>query len=189
MSNLKKQRNNSNALIRDFLMIAIGIIIAIILSKIGFIDFVVSLFRDYYILASFIAGIFFTSAFTIAPSSVALVHIAQNSPIGGVVVWGALGAVSGDLILFFFIKDRFSEDLKKSIRPSTIKHIFHSFHFGFLKWLSPLLGALIIASPLPDELGITLLGMSKVRTTVLIPVSFLMNMIGLYFLIQFSHLL
>jgi len=37
-----------------------------------------------------IAGIFFTSAFTIAPSSVALVHIADTSPIGAVVIYEAL---------------------------------------------------------------------------------------------------
>jgi hypothetical protein len=147
------------------------------------------LVRDYYILASFISGIFFTSAFTLAPASVSIAHIAQTSPLSGVVFWAALGAVCGDLILFFFIRDRFADDLINSMRPSTVKHFFHSLHFGFLKWLSPLIGALIIASPLPDEFGIALLGMSKIKTIVLIPVSFFMNMLGIYILIAFSHLL
>lgn len=186
---MNKKRKNGYLLVRDIMMIAFGIVVAIILDKTGLLDIIMNAFKDYYILVSFIAGIFFTSAFTIAPSSVALVHIADTSPIGWVVLWGALGAMCGDLILFFFIRDRFSEDLMKTMKPKTIHHILHSFHFGFLKWLSPIIGALIIASPLPDELGITLLGMSKVKTAVLMPISFSMNMLGIYALISFAHFL
>ncbi|MDQ5893499.1 MAG: hypothetical protein QG640_511 [Patescibacteria group bacterium] len=190
MSKRKKDgKSNGNALLHDVVMIAFGIAIAIILSKTGAIDFAVSAFKDYYIIASFFAGIFFTSAFTLAPASIALVHIAENSPIHGVALWGGLGAMCGDLILFFFIRDRFAEDLMKAVRPSTVKRILKSLHFGFLRWLSPLLGALIIASPLPDEFGITLLGMSKVRLAVLIPIALTMNILGIYLLIEFSHLL
>ena len=76
-----------------------------------------------------------------------------------------------------------------TIKPSKLRHIMHSFHFGFLKWLSPIIGALIIASPLPDEFGIAFLGMSKVKTAVLMPISFFMNLIGIYALIAFFHLL
>jgi hypothetical protein len=95
----------------------------------------------------------------------------------------------GDLILFFFIRDRFASDLMKAIKPAKIRHIMHSFHFGFLKWLSPIIGALIIASPLPDEFGISLMGISKVRVVILLPVAFAMNVLGIYLLIEFSHLI
>ena len=191
MSNHRNKISNKNKylLLNDFLMIAVGIIIAIIFVKTGILDILINAVKDYYMLASFIAGIFFTSIFTLAPASIALVHIAETSPIGPVVLWGALGAMCGDLILFFFIRDRFTEDLKRTIRPSTMHHILHSFHFGFLKWLAPLIGALIIASPLPDEIGISLLGMSKVKTTLLIPISFVMNMLGIYVLLGFVHLI
>lgn len=170
-------------------MIFIGIVFALLLSGLGVIDYLVSLFKDYYIIASFISGIFFTSVFTLAPASITLIHIAQDSPISGVVVWGGLGAMCGDLVLFLFIKDRFAEDLKSVFKPSSVKYFLKSLHFGFMRWLSPLIGALIIASPIPDEFGITLLGMSKVKVIVLIPLAFFMNMLGIYLLIQFSHFL
>jgi hypothetical protein len=170
-------------------MITIGIFLAILLSKTGILDLVINNFINHYVLASFVAGVFFTSAFTIAPASVALVHIAEYAPLNWIAVWGALGAVCGDLILFFFIRDRFTEDLKRAIKPSTLKYIVKSFHFGFLKWLSPIIGALIIASPLPDEFGITLLGISKIRLSFLIPIAFVMNILGIYLLILFGHLL
>lgn len=184
-----KHEKNAHALVRDLVMISIGIFLAVILSRFGFFDLIIGRFGDYYAVDSFIAGIFFTSIFTLVPSSMTLVHIAQHASTFSVVMWGSLGAMVGDLILFLFIKDRFAEDLKKALKASTIKHLLKSLHFGFMRWLSPIIGALIIASPLPDEFGITLLGMSKVKTIVLIPIAFFMNMIGIYFLIQFSHLL
>lgn len=185
----KSKKKNGYALFHDVLMIAVGIAIAILLVKSGILDLLINAVRDYYVIASFIAGIFFTSIFTIAPASIALVHIAQDAPIPGVVIFGALGAMCGDLILFFFIRDRFAEDLMKTMKKSTVRHILHSFHFGFMKYISPLIGALIIASPLPDEFGITLLGMSKVKTIVLLPISLLMNTFGIYALISFYNIL
>lgn len=184
----KATNKNAYALVTDVVIIALGIVVAIFLSKIGFIDAIVNSVKGYYIIASFLTGIFFTSVFTLAPASIALVHLAEDTPIHNVVVWGGLGAMCGDLILFFFIRDRFAEDLMKTIRKSTVKHIMKSLHFGFLRWLSPILGALIIASPLPDEFGIALLGMSKTKTIFLIPISFLMNMLGIFLLIEFAHL-
>ncbi len=189
ISSRYKDKKNAYALIHDIVMIAIGIAIAIFLSKIGAIDILVNALRDYYIFASFFAGIFFTSAFTLAPASISLIHIAQSAPAHSVIFWGGLGAMCGDMILLFFIKDRFAKDIMSAIKPSKMRHILRSFHFGFLKWLSPILGALIIASPLPDEFGIALLGLSKVKLGVLIPITLLMNMLGIYLLIQFSYLL
>ncbi len=185
----KRQRKNAFALLRDVVMISIGIIIAILLSKLGIIDSVLSVFRDYYIVASFISGMFFTSIFTLAPASIALVHISETAPMVGVFFWGGLGAMFGDLILFLFIRDRFADDLKKVFRPSSTKYLLKSLHFGFMRWLSPVIGAIIIASPLPDEFGITLLGMSKMKVIVLMPIAFVMNMLGIYLLIEFSHFL
>ncbi len=185
----KKNRKNGYAFVWDIVIIAIGIILAFVLSKIGAIDAMVSGLRDYSILASFIAGLFFTSAFTLAPASIALVNIAGHTPVHTVALWGALGAMCGDLILLFFIKDKFFNDLINVLKSSKVKHILHSFHFGFLKWLSPLVGALIIASPLPDEFGIALMGISKVKVWLIMPVAFIMNALGIYALIGFANLI
>ena len=186
---MKRKKKNGYALVYDLVIISIGIIVAIILSKVGIIDSAVYLLKDYAIIASFITGIFFTSAFTLAPASIALVNISEHSTIHSVALWGALGAMCGDLILFFFIRDRFYADIVNMIKPSKVKHILHSFHFGFLKWLSPVIGALIIASPVPDEFGIVLLGMSKVRVSLLMPITFIMNALGIYLLIGFANLI
>ena len=175
-------------LAKDLLLILLGAIIALILGNMGAIEWFIRLVGGGAV-GSFISGIFFTSAFTIAPASVALAHISLSAPPQTVILWGALGAMCGDLVLFFFIRDRFADDLKLSMKPSFVKHVANSFHFGFLKWLSPLLGALIIASPLPDEFGLTLMGLSKTRVIILAPISFVMNMAGIYSIIWFAGLL
>ncbi len=181
-------RMRGAALAGDLFIIAIGIFIAYILVRLGAVDFFVNAVHGYHAVASFIAGIFFTSAFTLAPASIALSRIAETAPISSVALWGALGALVGDMILFFFVKDKFYDDLIKAIKPSVRHHIFRSFHLGFLKWLSPVIGALIIASPLPDELGIALLGASKVKLSVLVPIAFVMNMIGICLLLGLVHI-
>ncbi len=175
-------------LAKDFLFIIIGASIALMLSDLGIIDRILPLFGNPAI-ASFIAGIFFTSAFTIAPASVALAHIALNAPAYTVASWGALGAVCGDLILFYFIRDRFADDVFGAFGSKFMKHFVVSFHVGFYKWMAPVFGALIIASPLPDEFGVTLLGFSKTRTWALIVVSFIGNIFGIYLIVWFGSLL
>ena len=177
-----------NELAKDIFLIAIGITIAVVATREGLLDGFLGLFGN-DALASFVSGVFFTSVFTIAPAAVALTHIMETAPVGTVAFWGALGSLCGDMILFFFIRDKFSEDLRRSFKPSFVKHLFASFHFGFLKWLSPILGALIIASPLPDELGLALMGLSKTRVAVIIPVSFAMNWLGIYTIVWFARLM
>lgn len=182
------KKKNGYALIYDIIVIALGIAAAIILVKFGIIDAVVNALSGYTIFAVFFAGIFFTSTFTIAPASVALAHLATHVPLPTLALWGALGAMCGDLVLFFFIKDRFADDLMSVIKPSRVKHFFHSLHFGFLKWLSPLVGALIIASPIPDEFGISLLGISKVKLSLFMPLTFVMNFLGILALVGVANL-
>lgn len=185
-SSARIRRRARYDLVKDIVFILIGAAIALMLARTGGLDIIISWF-DNSAVASFVAGIFFTSAFTIAPSAVALSHIIGHASPHTVALWGALGALCGDLALFFFIKDRFAEDLRTSLRPSLAKHILSSFHLGFMKWLAPFLGALIIASPLPDELGLTLMGLSRVRLAVLIPVSYVMNAVGIYALVWFAN--
>ncbi len=185
-SSARIRRRARYDLVKDIVFILIGAAIAFMLARTGGLDIIISWF-DNSAVASFVAGIFFTSAFTIAPSAVALSHIIGHASPHTVALWGGLGALCGDLALFFFIKDRFAEDLRTSLRPSLVKHVLSSFHLGFMKWLSPFLGALIIASPLPDELGLTLMGLSRVRLAILIPVSYVMNAVGIYALVWFAN--
>lgn len=166
-------------LLKDVLYILIGAIIAIILSQLGFIDALIGLVQI-QTLAIFLGGLLFTSALTISPATVILAHLSLQSPIWQVALFGSIGAVVGDILLFIFLRDKVFRDIEKSIRPSILHKFTKSFHFGFLRWLIPLTGALIIASPLPDELGLAMLGMSRSNSRFVITISLIMNFIGIY---------
>jgi hypothetical protein len=175
-------------LLKDLVCIILGAISALVLSQLGVIDHFISFFGNTAV-ASFVAGIFFTSIFTIAPASVALGHVALHASPHVVAWWGALGAMCGDVVLFYVIRDRFSPDIMTSFDSRWGRRITASFHTGFMKWLAPVLGGLIIASPLPDEIGLSLLGLSRTRLYVLVPISFIGNLIGIYATVWFSSIL
>lgn len=53
------------------------------------------------------------------------------------------------------------------------------FRLRIFRWSIAFLGALVIASPLPDELGLMMLGFSKIKTSFFVPISFLLNFLGI----------
>ncbi|KKR47070.1 MAG: hypothetical protein UT80_C0011G0001, partial [Parcubacteria group bacterium GW2011_GWC1_40_13] len=64
-------------------------------------------------------------------------------------------------------------------QPLPQKRLFSIFRPKLFKWLIPFIGALIIASPLPDEAGLAMMGLSKMKTSVFIPISFALNFLGI----------
>jgi len=57
----------------------------------------------------------------------------------------------------------------------------------FFTWLIPIAGAFIIASPLPDEIGISLMGLSKVKNWHFILITFLLNAIGIFLVVTLAR--
>jgi len=174
---MESQKNN---LTKDIGIIVLSVVVAIILIKTGAIEEILKQTRDLWFLDSFIAGMFFTSVFTTVPAIVALGEIAQLSQsVFLVAVFGGLGALCGDLIIFRFMRDRFGEDILRLIRNSGNGKLRSIVRLKSFRWLTLFLGALVIASPLPDELGLTMMGFSKTKTSLFIPVSFVLNSLGI----------
>lgn len=174
-----KNTSQTSHLERDLLWISISLVTTVALEYYGFFDGIFILVQDVAIFAAFVAGFFFTSLFTIAPAVAALGELSNYAPLLEIAVAGAAGAVLGDLCLFFFVRDFLSVDIAQLFKRSSRRWLTHTFKHPFLQWLVPVIGALIIASPLPDELGIALMGLSKTRLIILLPVSFVMNFLGI----------
>ncbi|MDO8559745.1 MAG: hypothetical protein Q7S23_01765 [bacterium] len=167
-------------LLQDLAIIAFSVAVAVALVKTDLLVRLLTQTRELEFAGSFIAGLFFTSVFTTAPAMVTLGAIAQVNTLFGTALLGAAGAVVGDLIIFRFFRDHFSEHLASIVRQQGGGRRFKTlFRLRSFRWLTFLVGGLIIASPLPDELGISLLGFSKMRTSWFIPLSFTFNFIGI----------
>jgi hypothetical protein len=183
---MAKKVNYERNLLRDFILIGFSIALTVLLVRYGVMESLLGATKGYAIMSSFIAGLFWTSIFTISPASIAIAHIAQSVDVMTLSVWGAFGSTLGDLIIFSFIKDIFSEDVRGAIKASHFKRILGKTHFTFLRWFGPFIGALVIISPLPDEIGLSLMGMSKMKVRYLIPLAFVLNFIGIYLIAAFS---
>ncbi|KND50952.1 MAG: hypothetical protein AB202_00910 [Parcubacteria bacterium C7867-007] len=170
----------------DVVIIIFSILLALLLVEVGVFERFLSFAQGLDLVAAFIAGIFFTSTFTIAPATIAFVEIGTTANMIPVSIAGALGAVCGDMIIFLFIRDTIMEDLKTVLRKRNYHKIIAFTHGGIMRWLSPVIGALIIASPLPDEFGLTIMGMSKMRSIYLIPIAFVMNFLGIWAVISIA---
>lgn len=165
----------------DVVIIIASICLAVYLAQSELLEVFLRSSGDHLLLSSFIAGLFFTSVFTTVPALVILGELSQQGSVILVALFGACGALIGDLIIFKFIRDRFADDIlafwhhakeKKSVHPSHYVKLF--------RWVSIVAGGIIIASPLPDELGIGLMGFSKLRMSVFIPISLIFNFGGIF---------
>ncbi len=172
---------NHSGFLRDIGIIILSILVAVILMQTGVLAHLLESIQEFRFLSSFVVGLFFTSVFTTAPAIVAFGEIVQTHSLLLTAFWGALGAMCGDFIIFRFMRDKFAEHLLEVLQIQGMgKRLKLLFKRKFFHWLTLLLGGLIIASPLPDELGLSLLGFSKIKTSRFLPLSFTFNFIGIF---------
>ena len=169
---------------RDIALCALSILFAIWFARSGIAEAWIVSFSEYTPLVSFIAGFFFTSLFTLAPASVALGTLGEMQSHTGVALWAAAGAVLGDLLLFMFVRGRVSDDVAVLFSSRRWSRARKMLKRPLLHWVLPVTGAIIIASPLPDELGLALMGISRISIAAFIPISYTMNFLGIL-LIEF----
>mgnify|MGYP001562691076 FL=1 len=170
------------------MIVAISVAVAVLLVKIGAVEKFLVLASGFKILASFVAGLFFTSIFTTAPAMVALAVLARDFPPIWVALIGASGAALMDFVIFRFVRDDLSKDATSMFRVKIRRKFVRLFHHGFLKWLLVLVGGLILASPFPDELGLAILGLAKIKNRILLPLSYIMNFLGILAIVSVAHL-
>jgi hypothetical protein len=121
-------------------------------------------------------------------------------------LFATLGAVAGNLVVLNLIKDDgLHHEIRhlfsvlahrkaiKHKRPIPVKITRYHQHLSsqakIRRWhfLLSLLGALIIISPLPDEMGISLLGWSSMDKRIFAILSFFLNGIGLGLILLVSQ--
>lgn len=149
------------------------------LVKSGTLDILVHKILPLAFLAPFLAGCFYTSFLT-TPLAIAmfLVLAPGMNPILLALIAG-LGACLVDILLIKFLRDHVNSNLvtlTKHFKLFLIKKLLKVLKLDFL---IPLLGAIVIASPLPDELGLFLLGESKLKYHQIIILTYIFNTAGI----------
>lgn len=168
-------------------LVALSLIVFFLLTTTDWVKQAIAALGETSYVGAFVAGIFFVSVFTVAPASVVLFNIADKlHPIETAILAG-IGGVFGDYALFRFFKHGVFDELKPLfLRVTTHKlaKLFYTPYFGFLL---PIIGMIFIASPGPDEVGIGLLGLSKIKPWQFLLVTFLLNTVGILLVIVLAR--
>lgn len=170
---------------KNLTMVAAGLILSLLLAQVeAFHSFLLHLGGWGY-LGAFIAGMLFVSTFTVATSALILFILAETlSPLEIGLVAG-LGSVVGDLLIFHLVRDNLSVEIRDLYNHFDhnhhLKKIFQSRYFS---WTLPVMGSVLIASPLPDELGMSLLGLSQISTVRLVVLSYVLNSVGIFLIVS-----
>lgn len=169
-----------------------GLVIVIILAYIIFRNPAVSGFISHLGKLSyfgiFAAGMLFAFGFT-APFSVGFFISLNPSNIWIAGIIGGLGALVSDLIIFSLIKVSFEDEFKRLRNSKTFvritKLIERSLKEKIRIYLMYAFAGILIASPLPDEAGITMLaGLTKISAKSLALISFILNTLGILILLM-----
>ena len=170
----------------NIVMVVIGVLIAIMLSKYEPFHAYILQFGTFGYFGAFVAGILFVSTFTAATSALVLLILAERlSPIELGLIAG-LGAVIGDLTIFHIYKDGLFDEIYDIYGRFGGKRMSRILHVKAFRWMLPVIGAIIVASPFPDEIGISLLGLSKMSTSRFIVLSYVLNSIGIFLIVSAS---
>jgi membrane protein YqaA with SNARE-associated domain len=169
-------------------LLILSLVIFFFLSETNFIKDLIIKIGELGYLGAFLVGIFFVSIFTVAPASVILFYLAKNNDPFLTAVFAGMGAVVGDYLIFRFLKDKVFEELHPVFNKIKGSYFHRLFHTPYFSWLLPVIGATIIASPLPDEIGITLMGLSRVKGWQFIVITFILNTIGILAIIGLAKL-
>lgn len=131
-------------------------------------------------LSTFLAGSLFASTFTVAAGALIIASLAPSLNPFLLVITAALGAVATDFAIFRLVRRQAESHV------SPIYHLFpHHHHLKkilhtrFFGWTLPVVGAIILASPLPDELGISLMGLSEIKNRQFFLISYLSHTFGI----------
>jgi hypothetical protein len=133
---------------------------------------------------TFIAGMLYVYEFTAAPAIVIFLALAPEQNIVLAALVGGMGALLNDMLIFLFIRSSFNDEIKKLSNEKIVAWLGGFLHPWVKKSILPILGAIIIASPLPDSLGVSLLAISghithKAFTTL----SYLLNTTGIFIIL------
>ena len=141
-------------------------------------------------LGTFIAGALFAYGFTAAPATAILLLLSKEQNIVAAGLIGGLGALIGDLLIFSFIRISFSDEIKRISNEKIIKTFNSHMPNHIKKYLLPVFAGFVIASPLPDEIGVTLLAAYKQMSFELFTMlSYALNTTGILFVLYVGTLL
>lgn len=172
-----------------FLLLILIILAYYLFSKTAISSWILNLHELNY-LGLFIAGIFISFGFS-APFSVGFLIVSQPPNLFLGIIIAGLGAMLGDMFIFKTIKFSFMDEfkeLKKTSRHKKIRSIIKkNKHIVVKHYLLYIFAGIMIATPLPDEIGVSMLaGLTSIKPLKLAIISFILHTFAVFLILYFS---
>lgn len=164
-------------------LLVISLIVFLLIADTPYVKSFIEFIGGFGYIGAFFVGILFVSVFTIAPASVVLFYLAETLNPFGVAIAAGAGGVVGDYLILKYLKDRVFEELKPVFLNHGGRPLRKLFKTPYFIWAVPILGSILILSPIPDEVGIGLMGFSKIKTWQLLALLFLLDVVGIFFIV------
>lgn len=130
---------------------------------------------------SFLSGILYAFSFTSSTATAIFANSHSASAVATALVAG-LGSAVYDLTVFAVIRNQTHHGFFAALREK-----FEHPRRKIPNWLSLIIGLIVLASPLPDELAAGLLSFTKLSVKGFILISFLANVIGIFLIVIISR--
>lgn len=172
------------------IFISATFIVAFVFLKLGYFDWLDHLRGNGNMMSLFVAGFFMSISFTAAFGLAALIEMAPYAdPLVAVPV-AAMGALCADAFLFSFLRFSVEDEIQK-LRESTAGKILRGLlHHQKMpsklrEYILLSVAGLVIASPLPDELGVSMLSASHdVQPRKFVLFCYVVNAFGIWLIVM-----
>lgn len=132
---------------------------------------------------TFISGLLYAYGFTSSPATAILLILSKQQNIIIASLIGGFGAVISDIIIFSFIRHSFIDEINELKKEPLIKVITDKIKNILgkkYKYVVPGIAGILIATPLPTEIGITMLASVKnLSTKNFMKIAYLLHSTGI----------
>ncbi len=128
-----------------------------------------------------LAGLLYPYSFTTAAGTAILLIIAkeQNLLLAGILA--AVGALISDLIIFFFVKYGFSDEVKRLSKEGFVQRLCTLIPNSIRTYLLAAFASILIAAPLPTEIGILLMtSIRKLSTKKFVIIVYVLHVCAIF---------
>lgn len=138
---------------------------------------------------TFIAGLLFSYGFTAAPATALLLILAKEQSVVAAGLIAGLGALLSDLLIFKLVRFTLADEIAR-IQKEKYFPPFPKLPRLIQKYVVPVIAGLIIASPLPDEIGVSLLAASNtISLRAFLVISYVLNTTGIFIILAIGRMI
>jgi membrane protein DedA with SNARE-associated domain len=145
--------------------------------------------RNVGYIGAFFAGMLSTSFFTTVPALALIIDLSNDLNPFLMALVGGVGAAFGDWLLIKFFEERIIYELKPLFKKMHAPEMVRRLDYKYTRWILLLTGAFILASPIPDEIGLALMGISNFKQRYIVLICFALNTIGIFVVIELARAL